>query len=480
MRCSPYGFFIFLFFTATHYVSAKINNTIGSSTDESFIYKLKKNPKIISDKDDDIFTVLKRTSAKSKKELSISSSKFDASNTKFFPVVTVNNDVITNIDVLNAMKFVCFSSGKMFKKDYAKSMLRPILGSMITDKLQGQYAKCLGAEVSKTDIDEKVTEIAANNGLSVEQLIEEFKKFEISMEIFRKNICSKMLLPFVVQAFTENSKISDQELKEKREKERSILQHTRYQLIEISFKIDDRNKEEVVKKNAESILDLIKDGFSVHVLASVLSQDVRQSTFRWVTEQSIEKTVRNSVTRLSPGEYTDIIRTKTGYKIIFLLDKAEPGKAGALSATYKILYSQIKCSEDFFTQKDMNKTKEKFEALKQVSSPEDFKNICKEHNIEYEEMEISEPNGYHMELINTSMKNNAPAMVQSPKDSACIDVVMFVSKKTPDAQIPNDETLREQLSSEKLEKDFDRNFKRMSSYTHVTSPDQSTLDKIIQ
>jgi hypothetical protein len=139
----------------------------------------------------------------------------------------------------------------------------------------------------------------------------------------------------------------------------------------------------------------------------------------------------------------------------------------------------VKYGEEFSTKKDIAKTKEKFEAFEQVSSPEDFKKVCKEYGIEYNEEEVSEPDGYRMESINASMKSGAPAMTQFP-DENVVDVVMVVSKITQNAQIPDDETLKERLSSEKVERDFDRNFKRMSSYTHVTSPNQATLDKIIQ
>ncbi|MDR2666895.1 MAG: SurA N-terminal domain-containing protein [Holosporales bacterium] len=481
MRCLPYGLFCLLLYFGTCCVSANHGNAIGTSTDESFIYSVKKTGKSVADKDDDVFTVLRKTRAKSKKRKDTSGfgGSSDVSSAEFFPVVSVNNDVITNIDVLNAMKFVCFSSGKTFEKDYAKLLLRPIVDAMIADTLQGQYAKCLGATVSKTDVDEKVAEIAANNGLSIEQLEDQFKKFGISMEIFRKNIRSKMLLPYVVQAFTENSKISEQELEEVKAREESILQCERYRLLKFSFKIGWGNGEEIAKKNAESVLNLIKSGFDIHVLASVLSQDIQQSTMRWVTAQSLEKAVHHAVANLNLNECTDAIRTKIGYEIICLLDRATPGKTGDLGATYKVLHAQVKYGGAFFTQKDVAKTKEALEALERVSSPENFKKVCKEHGIEYKDEDIQEPSDYHMALINASIKKGATAMIQSP-DGNVVDVVMFVNKVAQNAQIPDNETLKERLSSEKLERNFGSKFKKMVFCTHVAYPDQKTLNKIIQ
>lgn len=388
----------------------------------------------------------------------------------FFVVAKANNEVVTNVDIINAVKFVFFSSGKKYNKQDAKLMEDSIINAMIDDKLQQQYAKMYSIKVSDAEVDGKVADIAKSNGITVEELGQKFEELGISMEMFKKNMKSRMLLQFIIQIVGETGKVTDQELKEAKAKSENDIKEKRYHLCEIFFRVDDKNDAQKIKENAEAVLKLLKDGFSFQVMAETLSQGTYSKTvgdLGWIREQSIEKPVLDIVKNLKFRQFSEVIETRTGYKIVYVLDKAEPGKQGQENASYKVISSKLKYKGGIVTQKDTQRVNEIVGSIVEADSSSKFKEICKQNKLEVTDNEIVSPDDYQMEMIKQSKESGKPVIMQSTDDEDSVNILFLVSEEIPNATIPEDKALFEKISAEKVQKEFARNFKKMKATAHT-------------
>lgn len=388
----------------------------------------------------------------------------------FFVVAKANSEVITNVDIINAIKFVFFSSGKKYNKQDAKLMEDAIINAMIDDKLQQQYAKMYSIKVSDAEVDAKIADIAKSNGITVDELGEKFEELGISMDMFKKNMKSRMLLQFIIQIVGETGKVTDQELKEAKAKSENDIKEKRYHLCEIFFRVDDKNDAQKIKENAEAVLKLLKDGFSFQVMAETLSQGTYSKTvgdLGWIREQSIEKPVLDIVKNLKFRQFSEVIETRTGYKIVYVLDKAEPGKQGQENASYKVISSKLKYKGGIVTQKDTQRVNEIVGSIVEADSSSKFKEICKQNKLEVTDNEIVSPDDYQMEMIKQSKESGKPVIMQSTDDEDSVNILFLVSEEIPNATIPEDKALFEKISAEKIQKEFARNFKKMKATAHT-------------
>lgn len=433
--------------------------SIGKSVDETLVYKSKKHPKTISDRSYDVFTALNRVNSKKQNNHKINSTKLE--DKEVFTLRIVNGEDITNIDVLNIIKLMFLFSGKKYDPSIAKLMAPTVLDSLEDDKLRRQCASLFGIVVNEKDIDKKILDIAQSNGYSISDLSEKFKTAGISMKSFREHIKSKMIFQLVARAFAERNDITKEEFEEVKSEELNKLNSERYCVIEIF-----RYTENSIKQ----ILDLIKNGFNFQILAENFSQNIcssDQSFMKWSRGDSFEPEVLKEIRSLNPGECSNIIKTKAGYKIILLVDKAKAGKGGVVDSKYKILQASLRYKGKLFTEQDLKTSEKLMQDVLNISSSEKFKIFCKDHDIKFEEKELESPNAYYMELISRSRSSGKTAALQSLEDDDYINFVLLLSETSPDAKLPTDKDLIEIATEAKLEKEFSRNFKKIKFSAHI-------------
>lgn len=433
--------------------------SIGKSVDETLVYKSKKHPKTISDRSYDVFTALNRVNSKKQNNHKINSTRLE--DKEVFTLRIVNGEDITNIDVLNVIKLMFLFSGKKYDPSIAKLMAPTVLDSLEDDKLRRQCASLFEIVVNEKDIDKKILDIAQSNGYSISDLAEKFKTAGISMKSFREHIKSKMIFQLVAQAFAERNDITKQEFEEIKSEELNKLNSERFCIIEIF-----RYTENSIKQ----ILDLIKNGFNFQILAENFSQNIcssDQSFMKWSRGDSFEPEVLKEIRSLNPGECSNIIKTKAGYKIILLVDKAKAGKGGVVDSKYKILQASLRYKGKLFTEQDLNKSEKLMQDVLNISSSEKFKTFCKDHDIKFEEKELESPNAYYMELISRSRSSGKAAALQSLENEDYINFVLLLSETSPDAKLPTDKDMLEMATEAKLEKEFSRNFKKIKFSAHI-------------
>ncbi|MDR0640290.1 MAG: peptidyl-prolyl cis-trans isomerase SurA [Holosporales bacterium] len=407
----------------------------------------------------------KRKASKGKSFTTVADSQKDC-----FVVAKVNNEVVTNIDVINWIKFIFFSSGKKYDKGNVKLMAPQVVKAMTDMLLQQQYARLYSIKVSDIEVMNRVHQIAAANSMTLDELKAKFKECGISMEIFKRQMKSRMLLQCIVQLIGGAGKVSEQELVEAKRKETNDIKYRRYHLREIFFRVDNESSRQKARQCAEAVLKLLQEGFDFLVLSESMSQGTYTGDIGdlgSLRESLIEKAVLAAVKGKSPGARTVIIETKTGYKIVYIEDIAEPGHVGMSRATYHVLRSDIQFQGGFLTQKDIARLNEASKEIAQCETPEQYEACCKKYKIVCEKQDINSPNPYELELVSRSKGTHKPAMLRSLDDENKITIFMYVGETVPPAAPTTNDEIRNELSAKKIAAEFNRNYKKMQAMAHT-------------
>ena len=399
------------------------------------------------------------------------------SNKNYFVVAKVGNDVITNIDILNTIKFICFASNQHYNKSCAKLILNSVLDSLIDNSIRKQFAELQDIPIDNKLIEDKIEEIAKNNNKTVEELGKAFEEAGINMEIFRKNLYSKLLLTMFYQMMEKSTQASDESLKQYKNKYSKDIKKTRYKISEIFLKIDDVKNKENIEKQAQSIIELLKKGFNFRILAENLSNSGNTSldNLEWKTEDVLQKPVLDKVKNMQVGTYSDIIKLDNGYKIIYLIDKAEPNKDGQSTTTYNVTTSEIPM--DAKTQGEMFDLQNKLQSLSEADSIEEFNRVCKNYEIKTEKQIIKEPDMMQSELIKRNKTTGKTGILRIDEVSP-FKILFIESESVPKAEIPSDEQINNIILHKKVLQIFNKNMKRIKSQIYVTV-NKEKLQKVL-
>lgn len=448
---------------------AKIaEQSVANSIDESYVYKITKNPRSLSDKDESVLAFLKRRD----KVSPTSKEKQPIKIHEVFTLETVNGEPITNVDVINAIKLIFFFSGKNYDRDIAKMMFSAVLEELETSKLRGQCARMFGIKVSDIEVIQEIQRLAASNGITEQELLHRFNEAGIGFKMVKDFIKSKIIAQLITNSLIDSDKISNTEVETEKRVQRAIINSKRYYALTMFMRQED---------SAKKIPQLVKEGFDLKVLAENFSQTTRpekRGTIECLQESAIEPEVLKVLKNMNPGEMSDVIKTKSGYKIVYLFDIANPGKAPQSSSTFKFLRASATLGGKLFTQKDIQKNEEVIGKLLKAKNVEDFKKICSENEVEYKEETIQRPDPYYMELLTRSKRSGTPAVLQSQEDQYKVNIVLFLDQKENEAKIPNDEQIKEIILENKIAAEKERTFKKVNAGSHIEK-NQANINRMI-
>ncbi len=451
-------------------------NKIGKVDDESVVYQNGR------DGHQEIFAAIskkpKSGPAKIKEKSAVS--RGDVTDSEFFVVAKVNDDAITNVDILNAIRVIFVLSGKQFNPNNARLMVRSILQREIDGRLQSQVAARNKMSISPHEVSAKISEIAERNGMSVKELGQKFESMGINMSIFRKSIESRMLFSAIVEAMKNDIKLTPQEIAEEKKRIMDSTKQKRYHLFEIHLRVPDKNSKPALMRDAQVLLNLLKDGFSFQVLAESISQGnykLQVGDLDWVTPQNMEAPVWEVVQKLQPGEFSGIIETKSGIKIVFLDDIAEPNKKGNNDAIYKYMRVNLQYKGGLMTSSDVAKADTIIFELKSAKCAGDFKKTCEKYNLAVEEKEENPATPYLVSFLEAAQTQ--AVTVQSPDDENFVGVYYTVAKDVPSVDDVSDNELKHTIISKQVAKIFQRNFKQAENVAFIKI-DKDKLDKLVK
>jgi peptidyl-prolyl cis-trans isomerase SurA len=199
---------------------------------------------------------------------------------------------------------------------------------MILKRLQLQEAKKLGIGVDEATLNEAVGNIAARNGMSVEELQGTLESSGIRFEDFREDTRMQILTARLQsQEVMKGIDVTDQEIDRFLERESSsLIERTEVRLSHILIAVPEGAPQADVDKAQREAEDLVKRlrGGADFAQIAVSNSDGRQALeggdLGWFSMGEVPSLVQDLAQTMAKGEVSDPLRSPSGFHIVKLTD----------------------------------------------------------------------------------------------------------------------------------------------------------------
>lgn len=301
-------------------------------------------------------------------------------------VAVVNNDVITESEFQQTLVRIktdlSARGGEMPPEEQLK---KRVLDRMILQKIQLQLAERAGIEISKSDLDDAMADIAKRNKLTQQGLRDAMSREGIDYDLLRENIRAQMITQRLAESrVARDVVVSDEEVENFLSQPRakaSSQERTRYNISHILFNVPESASDAQVadtRKKAEAVRRKIVNGmdFSQAAVSYSDAQDaVQGGSLGWRTPSQLPDLFLDELDRIRAGEITRVIKSPNGFHIL-RLDDVEGGQPSEVTQ-YKVRHILMRTDE--FTSPD-----EAAQRLRQIreriENGEDFGELALAHS----------------------------------------------------------------------------------------------------
>lgn len=238
----------------------------------------------------------------------------------------VNGDIITYTDLYDRLNLMMKSSG-MPNKDALKEKLLPqVLTGLITETIQLQEAKRLNIAVSKEEVEEGFTKIAATNNLEANQFATILKQQKVNMDTLEQQIQAQIAWTKVVQSqIRPRVVLGDSDIEAEYQRLKDKEGQTEYSMAEIFLSYDDPSeKDETLATAKDLIKELSKNVQQFPAAARQFSQNASAASggiIGWVTLDQMNPKIAAVVEDLEARKLSEPVAVDNGYMIVFIRDK---------------------------------------------------------------------------------------------------------------------------------------------------------------
>ena len=236
----------------------------------------------------------------------------------------VNDELITEYDLVARIKFVMFSTRLPDKPKVRKRIRLQILRSLIDEKLRLQETQRQNISVSKREMERAKQTIERQNRLPKNGLARILGDRNIPVTTLEARLRAVIAwTKLVSRRFNSRISIGEDEIDEVIEKNRSRQGETEYNLNEILLSIDDPTEEAYVYETALRIIKQVRAGADFSNIARQFSKSATAAAggkVGWVYESELSRASRKTISKTTAGEITAPIRTVGGYRILMLKD----------------------------------------------------------------------------------------------------------------------------------------------------------------
>ena len=254
----------------------------------------------------------------------IFSNKLYALNSKIEIKLKIDEEIITNLDIKNEKKYLIFlrpqlsslpekellkiSKNSLIKEIIKKKELKRIYKNLKNDKLTNDIKRRM-FKYKRINSEEEFINLTRKNNLEYDKILG-----KITLEGFWND--------FIFRKF--NSLVKIDKISLKKELEKKLLNEKKYEynLSEILFEVEKKEKYEEKYKN---ILNYIKvNGFRLAASKYSLSNSVdRGGEIGWVKETLLTDNLADKLKNIKEGNISSPIKYPNGYLLLKINDKKE-------------------------------------------------------------------------------------------------------------------------------------------------------------
>ena len=241
-------------------------------------------------------------------------------------ILKVENEIITNIDLLNEKNYLIALNNEILNLPEKKSLLLA-KNSIVKEKIKKNEINKHFNEEYKYEISEtRLKDLSNKIGLnSTEKLKEYFLKFNLNLSFVEEKIKNEdMWNRIIYNKYKNQINIDVKELKNRLKIEiknnNNIV--TKYNISEIQFNL---NVEESLEQKYDQIINSINnDGFKVASnLYSISETSKFGGKIGWINKTSMSKYIVDELEKLNIGEITKPIKIRNLFLVLKIEDKKE-------------------------------------------------------------------------------------------------------------------------------------------------------------
>lgn len=300
-------------------------------------------------------------------------------------LVITNDEVITKSELERRIKTVIYQLRQQRAQlPSMKILQKQILERLILDRLQLQLAKRAGIQIDDETINNVISNIAAQNKLSLEQFRKVLQKDNFDFSQFRDNVKTEMIINQLRKKQVESQIIvTEQEIKNQLEKNsKSSNSNVEYNLSHILIAISesaDSKDINMINQKAKKALDDLKKGtnFSKVAISVSSGQNALQGgLLGWLKTAQLPVIFAENLSKMKINEISGLIRSPSGFHILKLNDKRSKEEKHIVNQT---LASHILIKTSQLISNKL--ARDKLQRIRQrIIDGEDFANLAQTHS----------------------------------------------------------------------------------------------------
>lgn len=250
-------------------------------------------------------------------------------------IAVVDKKAITERDLEDRIRLVLFTSNQSDTPQMRKKMRMQILESMIVELLQLKAAVDGKVSVSKKEIHQAVHNIASQNNMNHQQLMQMFKSNDISIKSLEDRLRAQLAWDAIVNYGLGGIHVSDKEIEKVFQTEKAS--DTLFDVSEIILYPADASKRAATKKQADDIVQQLRAGASFNALAQQYSQSTtarKGGHLGRLSSSHLSTALLSALNNMKPLDVR-IVEIPKGLQIILLNSTSQAGKNASTMVSYK-------------------------------------------------------------------------------------------------------------------------------------------------
>jgi len=252
-------------------------------------------------------------------------------------VAEVNDDVITNYDILQRMRLLVVTAGIQPTRNDLPELQRYALSSLIDEHLEIQELKREEKEqktsIIATDsvIDDVIADMAKDSHMTSDQFLSSLAQQGISPDTLRSQLkAQESWQDWIRGRYGSRLRVGEDQVKAYEARMATEADKPRYQISEVYIDADKAGGMSQANEEATQLLAQLHQGAPFQSVARQFSNAPTAANggdAGWVTGGELDPEVRTTLDQMRPGSLSTPITTKDGIWIVYLRDRQAGGSA---------------------------------------------------------------------------------------------------------------------------------------------------------
>jgi len=256
-------------------------------------------------------------------------------------VAHVNDEVITNYDIIQRMRLLVVTAGIQPTRDDLPELQRYALSSLVDERLEMQELrreeKEQKASIVATDsvVDDIISDLAKQNHMTEAQFMASLAQQGIGAETLRAQVRAQASWQDWIRGrYGSRIRVGEDQIKAFQARMAAEAEKPKYQISEVFIDDGKAGGPDAALQEANQLVNQLHQGANFQSVArqfSASSTAANGGDAGWVTAGELDPAVRAAIETLRPGSLSAPIPVKDGVYIIYLRERQSGGSAVLIS-----------------------------------------------------------------------------------------------------------------------------------------------------